>query len=112
MKQVERGFAVAVRPDDALGFRLAGVRVEEVGAGAEGERLEALVEDPSVGLVAVEEELLGQVPPAILERAFKTGLPILFPFSLPRRYDVPGEVRSYLGALIRRAIGYHVRIDR
>jgi V/A-type H+/Na+-transporting ATPase subunit F len=107
-----RGFVLVTRPGDGLGFRLAGVRVEEVAEGEEADRLRPLLEEPNAGVVAVEEAVLRRAPEAILERAARTGTPIVFPFALPRRIADTGAARSYVGALIRRAIGFHVRLER
>ena len=104
------GLAVAVRPGDALGFRLAGARVEEVPPGGEGAAFRRLVSDPHTGVVAVEEELLRAVPPRALRRAREAGLPVILPFALPRRWGEEGRGRAYVAALIRRAVGYAVKI--
>jgi V/A-type H+-transporting ATPase subunit F len=100
---------VVTRPGDGLGFRLAGVPVEEVAPGAEAEVLTPLFSDRALGVLAVESTVA--VPAPLLERAARTGLPIVFPFALPRRWPDAGAARSYVGALIQRAIGYHVRLS-
>ena len=48
--QASLGLAVAVRPGDGLGFRLAGAPVEEVPPGAETAAFRRLVSDTSVGV--------------------------------------------------------------
>jgi V/A-type H+-transporting ATPase subunit F len=100
---------VVTRPGDGLGFRLAGVAVEEVADGGEADALAPLFADPQLGVLAVETSV--HVPPALLARAARRGLPIVFPFALPRRWPDAGAARSYVGALIQRAIGYHVRLS-
>jgi V/A-type H+-transporting ATPase subunit F len=101
---------VAVRPGDALGFRLAGPHVEEVAPGAETAALRRVLQDPSVGVVAVEEDVLGAVDPALVRRARARGAPVLLPFALPRRWSDAARGREYVAALIRRAIGYSIRL--
>jgi V/A-type H+-transporting ATPase subunit F len=104
-----RGQLVLVtRPGDALGFRLAGARVEEVAPGEEEARVAPLLE--TAGVLAVADDVLAAVPEALLARAARSGLPVVFPFSLPRRLAEPGQAESFIGLLIRRAIGYHVRL--
>ena len=100
---------VVTRPGDGLGFRLAGVRVEEVAPGAETEVLAPLLKDPQLGVLAVEAAVKFPLP--LLDRPGRTGLPVVFPFALPRRWPDSGGARSYVGALIQRAIGYHVRLS-
>jgi V/A-type H+-transporting ATPase subunit F len=102
--------AVAVRPRDGLGFRLAGVAVEEVPPGGEAAAFRRLLSDPRAGVLAVEEELLAAAPARLLRRARERGLPVILPFALPRRIGEEGRGRAWVAALIRRAIGYAVKL--
>jgi V/A-type H+-transporting ATPase subunit F len=104
------GLVVATRPGDGLGFRLAGAAVEEVAPGAEGAAFRRLLADPHAGVVAVEEELLREVPAALLRRARERGLPVVLPFALPRSVAEEGRGRAFVAALIRRAVGYAVKL--
>jgi V/A-type H+-transporting ATPase subunit F len=101
---------LAVRPGDALGFRLAGAEVHEVAPGEEAAALKALLADPRAGVVAVEERVLAGAPPQLLARARARGLPVLLPFALPERLGGEGRGRAYVAALIRRAVGYGVKL--
>ena len=102
--------AVAVRPGDAGGFRLAGAEVREVEPGGEAAAFRDLLGDPRVGVLAVEEALLAAAPPRLLARARERGLPVVLPFALPRRWGEPGRGQSWVAELIRRAVGYGVRL--
>ena len=104
------GLAVAVRPGDALGFKLAGAAVEEIAPGGEAAGFRRLLADPRIGVLAVEEELLQAVPERLLRRARDAGLPVILPFALPRRWGEEGRGRAYVAALIRRAVGYAVKL--
>ncbi len=101
---------IAVRPGEGLGFRLAGVATHEVAPGEEPARLRELLGDPAIGVLAVETEVLRFVPEHLLARAAARGLPVVLPFALPRRYGEAGRGREYVAALIRRAVGYHVKL--
>jgi|SRR3990172_3660069 len=105
-------FGVVTRPGDGLGFRLAGAVVEEVEEGDVAERFRALLADPGLGVLAVEEELLKQVPEPLLEKIGREGVPVLLPFAFPRSWKEVGRGEEYVATLIRRAIGYHVKIQR
>ncbi len=105
-----RNLVVATRPGDGTGFRLAGVPVAEVAPGEEAARLRAWVADPSVGVVAVESRVLEAMPEGALRRAQSLPFPVILPFALPRGAE-PGGGRAYVAALIRRAIGYHVKLE-
>ncbi len=102
--------AVLVRPGDGLGFRLAGAPVEEIARGDEPAVVRRLLGDPGLGVLAVEEELLRAIPPRLLARARTRGLPVVLPFALPRRWGDEGRGRAYVAALIRRAVGYGVKL--
>jgi V/A-type H+-transporting ATPase subunit F len=105
-------FKVATRPGNGLGFRLAGAAVEEIDGAEVAERFAALAAHPGLGVLAVEEELLEQVPEPVLEKIGREGLPVLLPFAFPRRWQEAGRGEPYVAALVRRAIGYHVKIQR
>jgi V/A-type H+/Na+-transporting ATPase subunit F len=104
------GLAVAVRPGDGLGFRLAGAAVEEIPAGGEAQAFRRLLADARLGVLAVEEEVLGAAPPRVLGRARERGVPVILPFSLPRSLGEVDRGRAYVAALIRRAVGYGVKL--
>jgi len=94
----------------AGGFRLAGAEVREVAPGEEAAAFRDLLGDPRVGVLAVEEALLAAAPPRLLARARERGLPVVLPFALPRRWGEPGRGQSWVAELIRRAVGYGVRL--
>ncbi len=98
---------VAVPAGDALGFRLAGVQVVEVERGHEEAALRGLRAMPGVGVVAVEASLL-----AAAEGGSRPdpGLPVFIPFTLPRRFTEARGGEAFIAALVRRAVGYHVKL--
>lgn len=104
------GLRIAVRPGDGAGFRLAGAAVEEIAPGEEVRRLGLLLEDLSVGVLGIEEGLLAAAPQRPLRRARERGLPVVLPFALPRRWTDEKLGERYVAALIRRAIGYHIKL--
>jgi len=104
------GLAIAVRPGDALGFRLAGAAVEEVLPGEETRALLELLERPGLAVVAVEEELLRLAGEAVRRRQRDARLPVVIPFALPRRWAEEGRGRELVAAVVRRAVGYHVKL--
>lgn len=102
---------VVTRPGAGLGFRLAGVPVEEVAEARAAERIAALLEEPDLGVLAVEDDLLRHVPEAVLDRPGRGGVPVLLPFTLPKQWGEGSGGEAYVAALIRRAIGYHIKIQ-
>jgi V/A-type H+-transporting ATPase subunit F len=102
---------VVTRPGAGLGFRLAGVSVEEVSDAGRAERIAALVDEPGLGILAIDDALLHGMPAEVLERASRDGVPIVLPFTLPARWEERVGGEEYVAALIRRAIGYHIKIQ-
>lgn len=105
-------FKVVTRPGEGLGFRLAGATVAEVEEGDVAERFKVLLGEPGLGVVAVEQKLLERVPETLLQKVGREGLPVLLPFAFPGRWEEAARGEEYVATLIRRAIGYHVKIQR
>ncbi|MBI3752704.1 MAG: V-type ATP synthase subunit F [Deltaproteobacteria bacterium] len=104
---------VITYPGASLGFRLAGVDVHEM---KEGEDITPMLNDiiktGEYGLLAVEEKFLAKVDEGILKRIRKTGIPVIVPIDTPKSWRGEEEMESYIARLIRRAIGYQVKIKR
>lgn len=109
MPRERHGFVVVTRPGEGLGFRLAGVVVEEVPPGEELARIRVLLADPTLAVLAVDQDVLAAAPEATRRRPAERG-PVVLPFAVPRRWAEPGRGEEYVAALIRRAIGYHVKV--
>jgi len=93
----------------ALGFQLAGVEVVRVDdLDSARERLQELLNDASVGLVAASAALLEQLDDALRRRAEASSQPVVV--RLPSGGPAPGlpSRREYLAAMIRRAIGFQI----
>lgn len=101
---------VVTRPGEGAGFRLAGVPVEEVPVGEEALRFRELLSDPAVGVLAVETAVLDAVPEHLARRDRARLAPVIIPFTLPHP-STPGGGQAFVAALIRGAIGYHVRLE-
>jgi vacuolar-type H+-ATPase subunit F/Vma7 len=94
----------------SIGFRLAGLRSKVAESPAVATRLlDEMVGEVGWGVILVQEELMPEVTPAGLRRS-TTGLPILVPFPSPTREHLPGEAEQYVAELLRRAVGYRVRL--
>jgi vacuolar-type H+-ATPase subunit F/Vma7 len=101
---------VLCRPELAPGFELAGVRTDTAvdGAGARA-RLTALAEDPDVGIVLLEDSLHRALPVDFAKRLERQPRPLVAPFPGPR-FDATGAAEEAVVEILRRAIGYRVRL--
>jgi V/A-type H+-transporting ATPase subunit F len=93
-------------------FALAGLPTREVRDVAEGvAAIRAMVEQDDLGVVLVEQEILD----AVLERdrrdLERRTAPIIVPFPGPRWTESASGAESYVLELLRRAIGYRVRLQ-
>lgn len=103
---------VLASPATAAGYRLAGLTVDEVAGRADaGDRLSAAAGDSTVGIILVEQRLLDAVPPAVRRAVDRRPLPIVVPIPEPNFTRAPSEAEGYIVELLRRAIGYRVRLQ-
>jgi vacuolar-type H+-ATPase subunit F/Vma7 len=99
--------------ETGLGYRLAGVDVRETGTSGEmGRQAEAVSADPEVRLVILDEALFHGLPRATQRRLEESRSPVFVPVpSLPLRTEAL-RAEEYVARLMRRAVGYQVRIRR
>ena len=93
-----------------LGFRLAGLRprVADSRDAAKAALAEMMAEE-RWGVILVQEDLLPDSELPARPRG-DAGVPILVPFPPPSRTRAPGEAEAYVAELLRRAVGYRVRL--
>lgn len=96
----------------AAGYRLAGLTAEEVSNTSEaGDRLASAAADTGVGIILIEQPVLDAVPPAIRRAVDRRPLPIIVPIPSPNWTHAASDAESYIVELLRRAIGYRVRLQ-
>ena len=95
--------------DAELGFSLTGItqRVADV-ANAEAELIKTTA-GPDIGLIVIDERLLRGMSEERMRELEEGWHGIVL--ALPSPEKVPAEAEDYAARLIRRAIGYHVRIN-
>ncbi len=103
-------FLVVTDPENAPGFRLAGVDVVEAGSAEEAKAvIPGLLYRDDTGIVAVNEEFMAGLDARILGKMERTHRPIVIPIPSGA---VKGERRSYVERLLQRAIGYNIVVRR
>ena len=99
--------------DIAVGFKLAGV---DVMTPKDDEEISDLFEDclnnNEYGLVAVEEAFLANLNEWTRKKLDKAGKPIIVPISTPQKWAGREAADTYLARLVRKAIGYQIKIKR
>lgn len=101
---------VFVIPEDVrLGFNLAGIR-ELVCSPAElAQTVRGLMKEEQVGIIAVDERLLAQTGAEDLHILGKEWRGLLLVLPGPAAEEIVHE--DYAMQLIKKAIGYHVRLE-
>lgn len=106
-----RGEVTAVaRPGVAAGLRLAGLAPVEA---RDPESTAAALDDLAAGdaaMVLVETALWESLSPAARERIEARPSPLVMPFPSPTRVAPEERAESYLVDMLRRAVGYRVRL--
>jgi vacuolar-type H+-ATPase subunit F/Vma7 len=105
---MEMSVRVVCTKDVAAGFGLAGVTAHVAEASTAEDALRRLSQDPSVGIVLVEDRLRDAIPRDLLQRLDRRGTPVVVPFPSPR-WEARSVAEEYVLAILRQAVGYRVR---
>ena len=99
--------------DSAVGFRLAGVEAAAAAGPREAERLlKEWIEEGSCSLIIVAQRFLDAFSETTRRRIERLSLPIVIPLPLSPAWQRQEPSQEYVLALIRRAIGFQMRITR
>ncbi|PLX73970.1 MAG: ATPase [Desulfuromonas sp.] len=96
-------------PDTIPGFSLTGVRQQETVAERAWESLEAASRDPELGVIAIDARLLDTIDPRKVVELTRRWRGVLVTLPAPAGTVLIGE--DELQRLVRRALGYHVRLE-
>lgn len=97
--------------DAVVGFRLAGVDAVAAGCPEEAERLvRACVAEGHVSLLLVSQGLLDRFSEATRRRLERLSLPLIIPLPISTTWWKEEPSQDYVLGLIRRAIGYQMKI--
>lgn len=95
-------------PDGEYGFSLAGVSQLAGEVGEAENMLKTAMDEPDTGLIIIDERLIRGMAEERLREIEKRWSGILLVLPSPRK--PVAEMEDYAARLIRRAIGYHVRL--
>lgn len=99
--------------ENSIGFRIAGADTAVVGSPEEAaELLTDALEKGEAGLIAVNEELWAGLEERLQHRAERSSAPIVVPIPTVRAVEAWEKEEEYIVKMIRRAIGYQLRIRR
>ena len=95
----------------SAGFALAGVPVFEARDGADAaKQIERLIDDQDAGVVIIDEPLYRDIPEEIQRSFQRAALPVVIPVPGPD-WTTETSAHDYIVEILRRAIGYRVRLQ-
>lgn len=104
---------VLTDPDNADGFRLAGVDVEVIDRDEDvTERLNRLLDDDDSGIIVVNERMLGHIDGRTQRKIDSVYRPLVISVPLKEQLEMGEDHRAHLARLIRRAIGFDITLRR
>lgn len=106
-----REVRIIAAPDAARGFELAGLTTA---IATDGDTARALLEDflrqQDVGVVLVDDRFYAALPDELRAELARRPLPLVVPFPRPRWGEALEAAEAYVVELLRRAIGYRVKL--
>jgi vacuolar-type H+-ATPase subunit F/Vma7 len=105
------GLRVIAGPAACAGFALAGLQTAEARTARDGAALlAALAASPDLGVLLVEEPIIAALPEEERRELLRRSAPVIVPFPAPSWDEHAPTPESYVLELLRRAIGYRVRL--
>lgn len=106
-------FCVMTGQENAEGFRLAGIDVAVVNSPSEAEKkIGKVLAGQGCGLLLVDDGIYEGIGEGFRKRLDREGLPVIVPLPMERGWGMEERGREYLLRLIRRSIGYHMRLKK
>jgi V/A-type H+-transporting ATPase subunit F len=98
--------------ESAPGFQLAGVDVFEVDENEKNIRrlLVDFINDDSIGIIAIEEDLAGAIDDQLRSRIDKLYRPVVIPIPSKKKIDTTDARTTYVRAIIKKAVGFDIKL--
>ena len=105
----ERKILVIMEKEVKPGFQLAGVEVWSAGDHLEAQELvERAMDDGKYGIIILEESFLDKFDPKIRNDVLDSVVPLVVPINIKEAKKMGAA--KYLEDMIRRAIGFQIRV--
>lgn len=99
------------RQGQIAGFAAAGLPTTVVASDSTGlSIIQDLIEEPDAGVILVAQELYDAIAPALERWLARKPLPMVVPIPNPKWVDRAESAEGHIVELLRRAIGYRVRV--
>ncbi len=102
-----------VDEETATGFKLAGIEVRTANTTEELKQgVQTVMADREVRIVILDEVLFRQLPDRLVKKLEESTAPIFVPIPTIKLWRGAARPEEYVARLIRRAIGYQIKIRR
>ena len=103
---------VAIAPSDSAdGYRLTGIEVIETESPREASgQIMRLLEDDTVAMLLVSESLAEKMDDKTISVIEESSMPLVLVVPEPSAWAEVSDQEAYVGELIRRSIGYQIKI--
>lgn len=102
---------VVTNSESVFGFQLAGVDVFKADDVSEARKLLIeFINDDKTGIIAIDEDLIEAVDDRLKSKIDKLYRPIVVPIPSKKKIDVSAERALYVQSLIRRAVGFDIKL--
>jgi vacuolar-type H+-ATPase subunit F/Vma7 len=106
-----RRLVVIAGPGLSAGFALAGVPVFEAADGLDAaQQIDHLVDGLHAGVVIIDEALYRDLPEEVRRNLERSAFPVVIPVPGPD-WAAESTAHEYIVEILRRAIGYRVRLQ-
>ncbi|NIS61334.1 MAG: hypothetical protein GTO13_11750 [Proteobacteria bacterium] len=108
-------YSVVIITDEGslVGFRLTGVEVREATSETAAEVLRETIKRGDIGLIAINENFIKSFDPKMMRIVTESEMPLIIPFPPVVYTEEKRDVEeSYAAQLIRKAIGYHIKLTK
>lgn len=96
-----------------IGFRLTGVEVKDATRDTAAEILKETIKRGDVGLIAINEDFIKSFDHKVMRIVTESEMPLIIPFPPVVYTEEKRDVEeSYAAQLIRKAIGYHIKLTK
>jgi vacuolar-type H+-ATPase subunit F/Vma7 len=99
------------RQGQVAGFAAAGLPTTTVTPDATGlSVIQDLIQEQDIGVILVSQDVYDFVAPSLERLLARKPLPMVIPIPNPEWQEGPGSAERHIVELLRRAIGYRVRV--
>lgn len=103
---------VVTHPESANGFLLAGVEVFEAENDEQAKKyLVDFINDDSVGIVAIDEDLMEEVDERLKDKIDKLYKPVVIPIPPKKTVELSDNRTAYVQSIIKRAVGFDIKLS-